>query len=281
MRNIVNGVTELAYLIPEIWSGKLYSELRSKIIFANIFNKDYQGEIRAMGDTVRVNQILKATGEILTDDKQTFGSEQLNVNQYSIVVDKRASAAFEITDLAQLQSQKFEAEVQQALVYAVQKQLENQIISELLPSTSAPDHDIAPAAASDLAAADVAGMRTLLSKQYLPNMERYLVLDPAYYGDIILKQQIASRDYIANTTVTATGAVTDPLFGFTVIEHDGLGSDIGYAVHPSAYTIVMQQDLRVQLSNLHSSHKYGYLVSVDFVFGTKLMDNKRIIKISG
>lgn len=281
MPSVVSGVVEMANLIPEIWSSKLYSELRQKIIFANIFSREFEGELNNLGDIVRINQINAPSGETLSDDKQMFASEALSTTQLTLTVDKRYSAAFEITDLAQLQSQKFESEVQAALVYAIQKRLEDDLIAALIPSASSPDHDIAPAAASDLAAADVAGMRSLLSAQHVPTMDRFLVLAPSYYGDIILKSQIASRDYIPNTTVSMSGAISEPLYGFSMIEHDGLAADIGYAVHKSALAIVMQQGVRVQLSNLHSQHKYGYLLSCDMVAGIKLLDNKRIVKISG
>jgi hypothetical protein len=107
-----------------------------------------------------------------------------------------------------------------------------------------------------------------------------LILDPIYYGDLVVKQTIASRDYVPGQP-TITGVISDPLYGFNIMEHDILAADVGYAIHRSAATLVMQQDIRVQISNLHSNKKYGYLLSCDFVYGIKLMDNKRIIKIVG
>jgi hypothetical protein len=69
--------------------------------------------------------------------------------------------------------------------------------------------------------------------------------------------------------------------GFQIMEHNLLDADVGYAVHPSALQLVMQQDVRIKLSDLHSQNKYGYLLSADFVYGFTLADNKRIVKISG
>lgn len=281
MTAFVNGVTALDNLIPEIWSANMYQELRNSILFGDIFNRDYEGEIMNMGDTVRVNQIVAPEGEILTDDRQTFSSEQMVVNQIPIVANKRASASFEFTSLAQLQSMSFERDAQEALVYAVRKKLEEDMITILIPSAAAPDHQIAPTAPSDLAAVDVAAIRTLLSLQKVPKNNRYLILDPHYYGDLIQKQTIASRDYVPAGSPTSSGIISEPLYGFTVAEHDLLGTDIGYAIHRSAATLVMQQGLRVKISDLHSNKKYGYLLSVDFVYGIKLMDNKRIVKING
>lgn len=281
MTQEVSGKTELQNLIPQMWSDDMYDELRNKIIFASIFNRDYEGEISQMGDTVKVNQIVAATGEILTDDKQTFSSEEITVNQYEIVVNKRASAAFEFTSLAQLQSQSFEQEAQEALLHGIRTQLENDIIAALLPSTATPDHDIAPVSAGDLAAVDMAAMRTLFSQAKLPVTNRWFVGDPQYYGDLIQKSAFSSSDFIPAGSPQATGALTNPLYGFTVAEHDLLSADTGYAVHPSALSLVMQQGIRVKISDLHTQKKYGFLLSADMVYGFKLFDNKRIIKISG
>jgi hypothetical protein len=110
MSAFVNGVTALDNLVPEVWAKNLYSELRNQLMFGEVFNRDYEGEIRNLGDTVRVNQIVAPEGEILTSDLQTFSSEQMVVNQITIVADKRASASFEFTNLAQLQSLSFEAD---------------------------------------------------------------------------------------------------------------------------------------------------------------------------
>jgi hypothetical protein len=276
----VNGKTELDYLIPEIWSAKMYQELRNDIMFANLFSREYEGEIKALGDTVKVQQIVAPTGEIITDDKAQFNSSTLQVNQLSIVANKRASAAFEFTDLAQLQSLAFQADAQEALVYAIRLKLENDIIAALLPSTSSPDHTIAPASASDLAAADLGSIRTLLSAAKVPVSNRYLMLAPSYYGDLLSKTQVTSADFVSGGNSAQMGVLSQ-FMGFQIAEHNLLSADVGYAVHPSAMQLVMQQEIRIKISDLHSQNKYGYLLSADMVYGFSLFDNKRIVQISG
>jgi hypothetical protein len=275
-----NGTTELANLIPEIWSSTMYDELRNTIAFANIFSRQYEGEIRQVGDTVKVQTIIAPEGEILTDDKTQFASSTMQVNQFSIVANKRATAAFEFTDLAQLQSLSFQQEAQAALVYAIRLKMENDIISGLLPSSSSPDHVISPAAASDLAAVDLGTIRTLLSTAKVPLAGRAFLAAPSYYGDLLGKTQLTSADFV-NAGNSAQSGVISNFMGFTIMEHNLLAADVGYAVHPSALQLVMQQEIRVKISDLHSQNKYGYLLSADMVYGYTLADNKRIVKISG
>jgi len=276
---VVNGKTELDNIIPEIWSTKWYPILRANTPLTNFVARDYEGELK-FGDTIYVHQVEDATGEILTDDKASFNSEIMTINRIPIIVNQRFSAAFEFTDMAQLQSQTFENEARSALVNGIALQMENYITGLLLPSTSSPDHDIAPAAASDLVAADVAGIRTLLSIQNVPEAERALFLAPSYYGDLMTKTTISSSDYIPAGSPTSTGTMPFPIFGFNVTEARNLGNDIGYAIHKSAVQMIIQQGLRIKISDLHSSHKYGFVLSADLVGQGKLMDDVRLVKIS-
>lgn len=275
----VNGKVELDNLIPEIWSAKMYSELRNDVMFANIFSREYEGEIANFGDTVNVQQIVAPTGEIITDDKAQFNSQTMVVNRIAITANKRASAAFEFTDLAQLQSMAFQADAQEALLYAIRLKLESDIIASLVPSATAPDHQISPASASDLASADLGSIRTLLSTAKVPVSNRKLLLAPSYYGDLLSKTQVTSTDFVNGNS--AQQGVVSQFMGFEIMEHNLLASDVGYAVHPSAMLLVMQQDIRIKISDLHSQNKYGYLLSADMVYGFTVADDKRMVKISG
>ena len=52
------------------------------------------------------------------------------------------------------------------------------------------------------------------------------------------------------------------------------------AVHPSALQMVMQQSMRIKISDMHSQNKFGFKMSADIVYGFSLFDNTRIVKIS-
>lgn len=273
----ISGVTEFANRIPELWANKMYAQLRNDLMFANVFMRDYEGEMK-FGDTINVQQIQAPTGEVLTDDEAAFATETLTIVNKQVVVNKRASASFDISDLAKLQSLSFEQEVQDALVYAVSKQLETQILAALIPSAAAPDHQIAPASASDLAAVDLAEMKRLLDIALVPASQRTLFLDANYYADLLTKTQIMSRDFTSNSS---EAGVADNFLGFRIVQHNMLTADVGYAVHPSCLALVMQQGLRIKVSDLHATGYYGYKISADLVFGMSLFDNKRLVKISG
>ena len=41
--------------IPEVWSARLLDHLDKVHVYASLMNRDYEGDIRAFGDTVHIN----------------------------------------------------------------------------------------------------------------------------------------------------------------------------------------------------------------------------------
>ncbi len=281
MALVPSGKTELQNLIPTVWSSQMYDELRQSLMLGSFFDRDYEGEIRSMGDTVKVNQINAATGELLefgVDNTLDINSEALAITQKEVKADRLATASYLVEDLAQLQSMEFQADARESLVFAVQKQIETYIESLIVPDLT---HQVAPTVASDLNVGDVANMRRLLSKAKVPVAGRTLFLDVDYHSDIIQKSTFASSDFVPAGSPTATGEFSSPIYGFSVREHNGLAADVGYAAHPSAMAHVMQKELTIKLSDMHPAGKRGWLLTAEIFFGAALFDNLRVVKITG
>ena len=47
--------------IPTIWSARLLRHLDKTHVYANLLNRDYEGEIKNFGDPVKINQIGDVT----------------------------------------------------------------------------------------------------------------------------------------------------------------------------------------------------------------------------
>ncbi len=67
--------------IPEVWSARLLEHLDRVHVYANLMNRDYEGDIRAYGDTVHINQIGDITisdydGTDIGDPEELDGAQQ-------------------------------------------------------------------------------------------------------------------------------------------------------------------------------------------------------------
>lgn len=89
---------------PEIWSASLLESLKKTLVFGDICNNDYEGEIRNAGDTVRITSISRPTVGTYTPGSTTITPEQLVDAQRTLVVDQCKYWAFEVDDVDQRQA---------------------------------------------------------------------------------------------------------------------------------------------------------------------------------
>lgn len=47
----------ISTFIPTIWEARLLAHLDKALVYGNLCNRDYEGDIRNYGDTVKINQI--------------------------------------------------------------------------------------------------------------------------------------------------------------------------------------------------------------------------------
>lgn len=265
--------------IQKYWAPRFTQELRASLLLGSLVNKDYEGSITQGGDTVYVSQINAATGELKTvgTDADTFSPESLSASRISIVADKRAVASYEFEDLVKLQSQlgQQDPEIMNSLKYAVAKQINDHLYSKVNPSTSAPDHLIS--GVTDFNASQLSGARILAAQaKWLMNPGWYALLDPQYYGDVLNAQTLTSSDYGAADAPVISGQVGLKRFGFNIFEDNSRSADFALLFHPDFLHMVMQQEVRVKLSDLHSNKKFGFVMSVDVVFGAALGVNGNV-----
>lgn len=84
---------------PEIWSANLLVALRKTLVYSNLTNRDYEGEISAAGDTVRITSIGRPTISTYVPNSTVITPEQINDSQRTLVVDQAKMFAFAVDDV--------------------------------------------------------------------------------------------------------------------------------------------------------------------------------------
>lgn len=268
-------IAQVQNQIQSFWAPVFMKELRESLLLGALVNKEYQGEIKAQGDTVKISQMNAPTGQLLTvgSNADSFASEQMSWEQVSIQANKRAVASFDVVDLAQLQSQldspNGQSEMRASLLFAVQKQINDYLWSLVNPSTSAPDHLITGNASLD--ATDLLDYRELAAVAKW-SMEKgwYGLLSPAYYSDLLAAQTLTSRDYVEGETPVIGGQLVNKRFGFSLLEDNSRTSAKGLFFHPDFMHMVMQKEVQFKISDKHPLGQFGYKISADVIFGAGL-----------
>lgn len=269
------ALTDLADItnqVQKFWAPVFTKEMRQKMLLGSLVNKDYEGEIKKGGDTVYVSQVNAPTGETLTigTDADTFQSQPISTDRVTIQANKRFVAAYEVEDVASLQSQlDIEGSpLRESLIYAVNKQVDDYLKSLINPSSSAPDHLIA--SVTDFTATQLAAVRKLAATaKWDRSKQWYGLLDPSYYSDLI-DESINTRDYGVNDKTFVDGVIGEKRMGFNIFEDDGLATDNGIFFHPDFLHLVLQPQVNVKISDLHAQKKFGLLMSVDIIGGAAL-----------
>lgn len=89
--------------IPQIWSDTILAALQVQLVFGNLFNTDYEGELKQMGDTVRINSIGDVTVYDYTKDTDINAPQSMTDAQTMLTISnaKYYNVAIDDVDRAQ------------------------------------------------------------------------------------------------------------------------------------------------------------------------------------
>lgn len=92
--------------IPELWASRLLENLNNAHVAtqAGVVNRDYEGEIRQKGDTVRIGSIGRITVSDYSRDTDINAPEALNEASQSLLIDQAKYFNFAVDDVDAAQS---------------------------------------------------------------------------------------------------------------------------------------------------------------------------------
>jgi len=258
------------------WSPVFMEQLRQTNIIYNLINRSYTGDLKEAGDTVKVNQINDATGQILTINTsggaRTFTPEALSMTSVSITADRRLVASFDIEDLVFIQSlvDPFGAnsiKLRASMLNAINNQLNSYIYTKVAPTTSI-------ASTSTLTAATVAQAFEIASQaKWLEEGGWYGLLAPGYYADALMDTTLMSSDFGATDAPVISGQMALKRFNFNMYKDNTQTVSAtagGLFFHPDWCYLVTQLEPRFQISSKHGQGEFAYVLSVDMVIGAIL-----------
>lgn len=94
--------TTYSAFIPQIWSQKLSQMLEKNCVMLQCVNRNWEGDIKNQGDTVKIITPANVTISTLTSDNIEYSS--LTPTSQDLVIDQKKFFAFKIDDVAQVQA---------------------------------------------------------------------------------------------------------------------------------------------------------------------------------
>lgn len=91
-----------AVFVPQIWSQKLNQLLQKNCVMLQCVNRNWEGEIKNQGDTVKIITPAAVSVSTLTSDNITYNA--LTPTSQDLVIDQKKFFAFKIDDISQAQT---------------------------------------------------------------------------------------------------------------------------------------------------------------------------------
>ena len=170
--------------IPQIWSARLLAHLDKIHVYAGLINRDYEGEIKQFGDTVKINQI----GDI-TIKKYTGAAidapDDLTGEQDTLTIDQANYFNFAIKDVDNAQTNpKLMNEAMARAAYGLNDTVDSLLAGIMVAGAAgAIGSDESPFVPTKDDAYDLlVDLGTELTEKNVPLLGRWVVVPPFYHG---------------------------------------------------------------------------------------------------
>ncbi len=195
--------------IPEVWSARLLEHLDNVHVYAALMNRDYEGDIRAYGDTVHINQIGDITINDYTGD-DIADPEELDSTRMELKIDQAKYFNFQIRDIDSAQSNpKVVDAAMQRASYGINDVVDCYLASLLLAGASA-DNTISVASLTSANAYDaLVDLGVVLTERNVPMLGRWVVVPPWFHGLLLKDERFVGNGTGYNQAILQGGWVGD------------------------------------------------------------------------
>lgn len=189
--------------IPTIWSARILLALQKALVFAQpgVVNRDYEGDIRQVGNTVNINSIGDPTIFDYTKNTDMPGPETLTSSQKQLQITQAKAFNFGVDDIDKVQQmpQVMDAALGRA-AYKLADALDSYTASVMAAGATVNTIGtnalpiVAPTATAGTSGAyeQLVQLGVKLDEQNVPTDNRFVVVPPWFHGTLTTDQRFVS-----------------------------------------------------------------------------------------
>jgi hypothetical protein len=189
--------------IPQVWSARILLALQKALVYAqpNIVNRDYEGDIQNVGNTVLINSIGDPTIFDYTKNTDMPSPETLTGSQKSLTITQGKAFNFQVDDVDKVQQQPKVMDTALAraayrLADVTDQYLGAQMVAGSTTNTIGTDAlpIVAPTATAGATGAyeQLVDLGTKLDENNVPTDGRWVVVPPWYHGVLVKDNRFVS-----------------------------------------------------------------------------------------
>jgi hypothetical protein len=207
-----------------LWSSALLLRLKKEHVYANCVNRDYEGEIKAFGDTIRINQVGPITLGSYTKNTVNLTPETVQGAGESLTIDQAKYFYFAIDDVdkAQIKGNVMETAMDEA-AYQLRDATDSFLATTLAGSIDTNNVINSSSVSAPISVGPSTGdvnmfellidMNVALNKANVPSGGRWVVLDPTGMGNLLKDPRFTSFATAGSLEVIKQGSSAGPLGG--------------------------------------------------------------------
>lgn len=195
--------------VPDLWSAKLLVALRKAAVAGNLVNRDYEGEIKREGDSVKITSINDVTIGTYTAHTD-ITVEDIDDATRSLLIDQAKYFAVELDDIEKAQYKKGgKSPLEQAVdnaAYQLRDVADAFLLATMTTAVQGTANDLGTVAihttANNLYDA-IVDLGVVLDEDNVPEEDRFVVVSPSVHGRLQkLPNFIAAGDAVGAATRT-------------------------------------------------------------------------------
>jgi hypothetical protein len=213
--------------IPDLWSAKLLVSLRKAHVAGNLVNRDYEGEIKRQGDSVKITSINDVTIGTYTPHSD-ITVEDIDDATRSLLIDQARYFAVELDDVEKAQHVKGGGSpLSQAVdnaAYQLADVADAFLLDKINDAAEGTGNDLGTVAIhtdADALYDSVVDLMVKLDQANVPQQGRFVVVSPALHGRLLkLDRFVATGD--ATAASTRTNGFIGEIVGLPVYKSNNL-----------------------------------------------------------
>ena len=263
--------------IPTIWSAKLLEKLREAHVFGNVVNRDYEGEISAFGDTVKINSIGSVTIGTYTKNTTIDAPEVLDDATQSLIIDQAKYFNFLVDDIDKAQQKpKIMGDAMQEAGYALADVADTFIGSFVSDAT----HTVTQAALDSANVYDtLAEVGENLDGANVPRAGRFIVIPPFFHTAMVLAEILTTAGSVDAGEAYRNGYVGKVL-GFDVWVSNKLTTTttVTHAMAGTRRAISYAEQI-LSIEPYRPEDRFADAVKGLHVYGGKVIDPNALVSV--
>ena len=270
----------LENFIPTIWSARLLAALDKALQYAQagVVNRDYEGEITAKGDSVKINAIGDVTVKAYTKNTDIDNPETLQDGSQMLEISEQNYFNFEVDDVDRVQSASKDlvSEAMRRAAYSLRDKADQYIAAShsLVPAANlvGSDSSQVAAAADGKAYEHLIDLSVKLDEANVPTEGRWVIV-PSWFHGLLLKDDRFVAAGTAKTDMVLANGLVGEAGGFRVLKSNNVPNTSSekykiIAGHPIAYSYA---DQIVSVEAFRMEKRFADGVKGLHVFGGKLV----------